>query len=354
MVPAISLESRVRGLLVGLGLGDAVGKVGGDVPGHGPLLSGVSSQLACFTTEGIIRAWERGRHKGICHPPSVVWHAYCRWAVLQGIEADRIRERWTPGTADTWPDGWLAAVPVLSERRGSAPATVTALIGLEQGSVRRPVTTSRGCHAVTRTLPTGALVLEQSTTPPDLACEIAALTHGDPEAHAAAATATMVASQCLVRDSIHAAFAAAIDAIRERSSAALLHQSLYEALDQARKRPGEVTALTRLAPDAGASSALNGGLYVAASFPGEDDITTALHLAARAPDGDSVACVAGAFLGAVHGIEVLPVHLVGRLELVWVLDTLARDLVAELTGLPGGDEFGDPTDAFWWRRYPGW
>jgi hypothetical protein len=35
----------------------------------------------------------RAHHKGICHAPSVVWRAYCRWAALQGIEAEALQRR---------------------------------------------------------------------------------------------------------------------------------------------------------------------------------------------------------------------------------------------------------------------
>lgn len=115
-------ESRVRGMLLGLAVGETLGAAGSKLPAGGPLRAGVSTQLACFTAEGTIRAMVRGKHKGICHPASVVWHAYCRWAALQGIEAERMRRRWAPYDTETaWPDGWLAQVSVLAERSGAAP-----------------------------------------------------------------------------------------------------------------------------------------------------------------------------------------------------------------------------------------
>ena len=144
--------SRVRGMMLGLALGDTLGGAKGKLPAGGPLRAGVSTQLACFTVEGTIRACVRDDHKGMCDPPSVVWHAYCRWAALQGIESERMRRRWASYGDTVWPDGWLAQVPVLAERRGSAPATVAALTKIEQGTIARPTTPSRGSHALTRTL----------------------------------------------------------------------------------------------------------------------------------------------------------------------------------------------------------
>jgi ADP-ribosylglycohydrolase len=80
----------------------------------------------------------------------------------------------------------------------------------------------------------------------------------------------------------------------------------------------------------------------------------ALRFAAGAPDGDSVACVAGALLGAAHGVEALPIDLISRHELAWVLDTLAHDLIAQFADSPSGDGYGGGWDPHWWGRYPGW
>ncbi|MGW3248242.1 hypothetical protein [Streptomyces sp. NPDC001070] len=79
-----------------------------------------------------------------------------------------------------------------------------------------------------------------------------------------------------------------------------------------------------------------------------------LRFAATAPDGDSVACMTGALLGAAHGAQALPVDLVSRHELAWVLDTLARDLVAQFSDSPSGSEYVPGWDPHRWDRYPGW
>ncbi|GAB1329111.1 ADP-ribosylglycohydrolase family protein [Streptomyces sennicomposti] len=352
--------SRVRGLLLGLAVGDTLGAAGGELPAGVPLRAGVSTQLACFTAEGTIRALVRGDHKGVCHPPSVLWHAYCRWAVLQGIETERLRHRWAPYGGRTWPDGWLAEVPVLAQRRGSAPATVAALSRTDQGTVDKPTTSSRGCHALTRTLPVAVVFAGRKTADAVTALrEIAALTHGDPAAQAAAAHAAVLVGHCLahgaptrVRDALEEGLRALTDA--DPDLTADQRDQLATALRQAEEHPADAHRLARLAPDPTAPSALLGGLYVAVSFPEGDQVEAALRFAAQAPDGDSVACVTGALLGAAHGAEALPPGLVSRHELAWVLDVLARDLVAQLTDRPGGTEYTPGWDEHWWDRYPGW
>ncbi|MEU6551668.1 ADP-ribosylglycohydrolase family protein [Streptomyces sp. NPDC046915] len=360
--------SRVRGMLLGMALGDTLGAARGRLPADGPLRAGVSTQLACFTAEGTIRALVRGAHKGLCHPPSVVWHAYGRWAALQGIEAERIRRRWAPaGGGTAWPDGWLAEVPVLAQRRGSAPATVTALSGIEQGTVERPTTSSRGCHALTRALPVAVAIAGHDRGYwTEQARQFAALTHGDPAAQTAAAHAAVLTSHCLTSDphmqaslfgpqsQVQQALLEGLHALAGTDQTPDERERLHAALQQADDHPADPARLANLAPDPTAPSALLGGLYVAASFPDRAQVDAALRFAAQAPDGDSVACVAGALLGAAHGAEALPVELVSRHELAWVLDTLARDLVAQLTDSPSGSEYSAGWDPHWWDRYPGW
>jgi ADP-ribosylglycohydrolase len=354
--------SRVRGLLLGLAIGDTLGRVQGKLSTDGPLRAGVSTQLACFTAEGTIRGLVRGDHKGIYHGvPSVVWHAYCRWAALQGLKA----RRWGSGS-EAWPDGWLAQVPVLAERRGSAPATVTALAKGEQGDVEMP-TTSRGCHALTRTLPVAVLSSVNSEQAALWAHEMAALTHGDPAAQSATAQAVALVSHCLIslpgdaassggRSQVQQALRKGLLALRgaEHRPDARELDRLAEALQEAIDHPADAKRLAKLAPDATAPSALFGGVYVAASFSERKQVGAALRFAAGAPDGDSVACMAGALLGAAHGVEALPVDLISRHELAWVLDTLARDLVTQLTDSPSGDGYTSGWDPNWWDRYPGW
>ncbi|WP_225095293.1 ADP-ribosylglycohydrolase family protein [Streptomyces sp. CoH27] len=361
---ALRTESRVRGMMLGLGIGDTLGAARGNLPPSGVLRAGVSTQLACFTAEGVIRAMVRASHKGICHPPGVVLHAYCRWAALQGIEVQRMRRRWGSSMGEgEWPDGWLAGVPVLAERRGSAPATVAALSRIETPH-DEIATASRGCHALTRSLPIAVVGIGWAQQ----AGDFAGLTHGDSAARSATAQAAVLLHHCLtstppdddhtgrsdraVRQALEAG-AATLGDLDERVTDDA-RRRLLAAMQHAAGQPAQAAVLARLAPDATAPSALLGGIYTAAWFPGRAQLRDALDFAAGAPDGDSVACVTGALLGAVHGFEALPLDLVSRHELAWVLDTLARDMLSETTDSPSGSEYVRGWDPHWWDGYPGW
>jgi ADP-ribosylglycohydrolase len=337
--------STARGCMLGLVLGDAIGATGTAVPATGALSATTAAQLACFTVEGIIRAHVRASHKGICHPPSVVWHAYRRWAAMQGIPGIE------PAQEEHWPDGWIAQVPALAIRRGSAPATVAALQSRTMGDLVKPVGGSTGAHGLTRVLPVGVTdgsVRELGS----LAAELAATTHTGEAVSAAAVGVTIVA---------HIAKGHSVEEATQRArreDLSFLKQAadvpLEPVLDAARSHPRQATTLAQLAPGARAVAALSGGLYVALSFPERDQIREALSFAASTRNGRHVAAVAGAVLGAAHGVDALPVDWVSRLELAWVADVLARDLMAEFVDRPSGSEYVPAPDTHWWDRYPGW
>ncbi|WP_217628570.1 ADP-ribosylglycohydrolase family protein [Micromonospora humi] len=337
--------ATARGCVLGLMLGDAIGATAGTAPAGGALRATSAGQLACFTIDGIIRANVRGMHKGICHPPSVVWHAYTRWAAMQGIPGIK---RWQE---EDWPDGWLAQVPALGKRRGSAPATVSALQAQPVLGDGDRTWTSTGAHGLTRTLPAG-LIRWWGPEPGRFAAEVAATTHG-PEAADAAALAATVISNIIAGRNIEEATERA-----QRECQSLVRvmndQPLSPAVHAARDTPRQAAALAQLCPDARAASALAGAVYVALSFPDREQLGDALLFAASVPYGRHVAATVGAFLGAAHGVDALPIAWVSRMELAWVADVLARDLVTEFVDGPSGSEYSDATDPHWWDRYPGW
>jgi ADP-ribosylglycohydrolase len=336
----------MRGAVLGLLLGDAVGHVGGRVPADGILRASCAGQLACFTLEGLIRADVRAQHKGICHAPGVVWHAYHRWGHLQGVLPEQ--SYWGSG-GEPWPDGWLARVPALAIRRGSAPATVAAVRGGVMGTMDTPAGASRGAHALTRTLPVG--LCGRDSDVPLLAAQIAAVSHCGDSVVAAAIGAQTVKLLCSGATVPVAAAAAQLTA------APLAPHEVVDlgwALAAARDHPADPSRLASLAPDARAVSALAGGVYVAASVARPEEVQQAMLLAVSTLNGGHVAAVAGALLGARYGADALPVGWLSQLDLAWAGDRLAHDFVLQTRVRPSLDaDVPADTDA-WWQRYPGW
>ncbi|MER7441280.1 ADP-ribosylglycohydrolase family protein [Micromonospora avicenniae] len=334
--------ATARGCVLGLMLGDAIGATGGTLPASGLLRATSAGQLACFTVDGLIRAHIRGMHKGLTHPPGMIWHAYNRWAVLQGIAGVK------PTYGSDPPAGWLAEVPVLRERRGSAPATVAALQKGVVGTLERPGGPSIGAHGLTRALPAGLCTWWES--PGSLGASLAALTHGGSALPAAALGATMIHLIGLGNTVAGAAMRA--HSVPHGSWSDTAGDLLAPALAAADARPADPVQLTRLAAGATGQAALLGGVYVAVSFPEREQVREALLFASSAGAKHS-ATVAGALLGAAHGADALPVDWLSRLELAWVADTLARDYVTQVEHSPSGAEYVEATDPYWMSRYGG-
>lgn len=349
-------DSKVRGLMLGLALGDAIGSKRSDVPPIGLLEAGAATQLAAWTTEGLLRCATRYGGHVVGNPFGAVEGAYQRWAMLRG-ESPAPGMPWHADTENPEYRGWLIGVPAIAMKRGSSPSTLKAI---RRG---QPVDSS-GCQGMLRVLPFAAFTLSPDSDRQWLleaidrdARALAGMTHRNGESEACAGFATRLLAEALlesdkVQDAVRRTMAGGTDRIIEAR--------IQTTWDLGASEPCVPSHLERLAPKKTASSALAGGLYVALSFPDVDTVAEALEFAGWAPDGDSVAAVAGALLGAVHGYEALPVALTARLELGWVMDQLGGDLARQVAQNQAGDGWKSespaprpPLDPWWDTRYPG-
>lgn len=346
-------ESRVRGLMLGLALGDAIGSKGSDIPRSGVLDAGAATQLAAWTTEGLLRAATRYGGNVINNSPTALGYAYQRWALLRGGKPT------TPDWHPVFEDldlpvrGWLLDVPAMAAKRGSSPSTL-------KGVLTGKPTHSRGCQATLRGLPTAAFGAQRVPHAPPIeqlthyARGVAALTHRHPDSMAAASLAVHITATSLRGD---VTVAELMRAVLSRHNEPV-PEVIAMAEQLGRTEPCVPQHLERLAPDKTGVAALAGGIYVALSFPEPDAVAEALEFAGWAPDGDSVAAMAGAMLGALHGFEALPVGLVSRLELGWVMDRLATDLALQVRENQAGtgwkSDIPEPGRDPWWdTKYPG-
>ena len=275
------------------------------------LLGSPAGQLACFTVEGMIRANVRMAHHGLCHPPSVVFHAYRRWGSIQGTPPSVMA-----GGGEHWPDGWLSQQAPLAQRRGNAPATVRALKATPSGSVAN----SAGHHALSNTAPL-ALFGTVLTDVRGTAIELAAVTHGHPAAQKAAADGVELLIRAMQTSSLRELNLE--DPAEGDDNPGTARGSLTNAVASARQHPEPAQFL--------------------------DALARASHLGGR-----GASTFAGALLGACHGVAALPQEWIGRLELGIIGNTLARDAIREIDEGPSGSEYAPNADRWWWHRYPGW
>jgi hypothetical protein len=146
------LRSRFRGCLLGGAVGDALGapiefmtlaEIRSDfgprgIEAYSPIPNGLGAitddtQMSLFTAEGLIRAQQRYRERGICNPVAVVFHAYLRWLLTQVQDPRQVP--WDPEFGDKV-DGWLVEQRFLQAER--APG-LTCMSALESGGSARPV-----------------------------------------------------------------------------------------------------------------------------------------------------------------------------------------------------------------------
>jgi hypothetical protein len=212
------------------------------------------------------------------------------------------------------------------------------------GTPEAPAGSSLGAHALTRTLPAGSAA-PFLAEPVRFAHEIAVTTHAVEAANVATAGASIVAN--LVGGAV---IERAVTAGVERAAVA---DPALPALAAGSAEPADRERLRSFAPDARAISALTGAVYAVASYPERERIRDALAFAASPGDGGHVTAAAGAFLGAAHGVEALPVDWLSRLELGWVGEVLVQDLITEFTEGPSGSEYEPASDDIWFTRYPG-
>jgi ADP-ribosylglycohydrolase len=356
----IPRTDRVRGCFLGGAVGDALGapiefesidairsRFGPEglrdyAPAYG--VRGAitdDTQMTLFTAEGILRAYTRGVAKGICHPPSVVDHAYARWLATQGERSGR----WDVDE----PDGWLVSVPALHGRRAPGNTCLSALAAAEAGTVRAPMNDSKGCGGVMRAAPAGLTGEGPFGDPFTFGCEIAALTHGHPSGYLAAGVLADVVSRLVLGDELEVALEAALMRVSvepgsEELTCAVRH-AMDRADDDAELEPEEIQ---RLGGGWVAEEALAIAVFVAMSASSfEEGVLAAVN---HSGDSDSTGAIAGNLLGAMYGADAIPAHWRDGLELRDEIESLVDDWVRCFWS----DEQIDVEAPEWWDRYPGW
>ncbi len=342
-------------------------------------MAGTPSLLFLAGVEGLVRGLVReevtGRTGAI---PECSWHATARWAsrtrqgTLPGVR------RWAESAAPhRWPDGWLSDLALFADGRGSAPAVEAALE--QEDPDHRPghsTGDSAGDLVLSRTLPVALLALtdpgglDAHPTGPGrpldpsldrhlsgVARDVAAYTHGL-EAQVVAVSLARALASSLATGQVTGL--TGLDVVDET----------YAEVPQQRDVAGARTALEALAAQSipyppitelalqgvpsGPRTALRAtaeGLRCALMHPGRDEVSKAVREAVETGQ-PAAAAIAGALVGAAHGLDALGVDAVARLDVGHVADQLAMDVYTQLTAPPTARE--SATVDAWLHRYPAW
>jgi ADP-ribosyl-[dinitrogen reductase] hydrolase len=277
------------------------------------------TQMTLFTAEGLIRAASRAKDRGICHPPSVVHHAYLRWLLTQsGSPSTNVSE-----------DGWLIQQKGLFARR--APGN-TCLSALETASHFGELAqnNSKGCGGVMRVAPV-ALYLSNDLTESAsveayrLAAECCALTHGHPTGQIAGGAFAYILHRLLCGRALADAVADVIQYLSSIENNEETRMSLAMALKFSESKAPSRDNLRKLGEGWIAEEALGMGVYAALTA---DKLENGLLFAVNhGGDSDSTSSIAGNLLGLMFELDSIPPHWLAGLELAEVIGEVAEDLI---------------------------
>jgi ADP-ribosylglycohydrolase len=335
-------HDRYRGCLLGGAVGDALGAgvefmslaeirrlygpagVTGYVPCYGR--SGAitdDTQMTLFTAEGLLRAQRRGGDV-----PEALWQAYQRWLLTQGFRGS--------GRAD----GWLIGQEFLHDQRAAGLTCLSALQDGQPGTPARPVNGSKGCGGVMRVAPAGLAGRDPFT----LGGQAAALTHGHPSGHLAAAAFALMISHLAGGGTRPEAADAALAAVRDDPGPGdgdEVVAALAAAITAAADGPPSTEVMCSLGAGWVGEEALAVAVYCALTAT---DFRSGVLLAVNhGGDSDSTGAICGNLLGASLGAGAIDADLLEGLEGRDVITQVADDLYDVFA------EGGEPSP----QRYPG-
>ena len=337
-------HDAIRGCMLGGAVGDALGapiefmsksaiqqKYGKDgVQDYVEFNDGTGAitddtQMALFTAEGILRAYVRGREKGICSPASVVKFAYQRWLKTQGYTS-AVPE-------DFINSGWLINEKQLFSSR--APG-MTCLSALEQNTLQAN-NNSKGCGTVMRMAPAG--LFYDPATAYELGCEFSAITHGHPTGITAGGAFAMLISYLRYGKSL----AAALDLVEKHLENIPDAAETLAAIRKART----AKSIMQLGEGWVAEEALAIGIYCALhhTWNFKAGVLEAINIAG---DSDSTGCIAGNILGVLNGENAIPEKWRKNLREYKIVSQIADDLSVQFEASSDGHVTEN-----WWQKYPG-
>ncbi len=283
------------------------------------------TQMTLFTAEGLILSHVRGNPAEISQIPVFVWQAYLRWLSTQQMaNPDHLMKRY--GSC-VMADGILIMKKELYSRRAPGNTCLSALMSGTMGTVSSPINDSKGCGGIMRIAPVGYFLRPESVF--DMACEIAAITHGHPSGYlAAGCLAQIICEISYGRDILNAA-EQTVKILRTKPHHQECLEAVQNALNAAEKEPVCFGTVEKLGAGWIAEEALAIGLYCA--IVADRDFEKAMRLAVtHSGDSDSTGSIAGNLLGAMHGKEIIPDKYLHELELVDTIEEIAADLFARM------------------------
>ncbi|WP_078546685.1 ADP-ribosylglycohydrolase family protein [Litchfieldia alkalitelluris] len=345
------IKDQYRGCLLGGGIGDALGwpveflKYKEIIRKYGTegitdlkiTSSGFSeitddTQMTLFTAEGLLRAETRGRNKGICHIPTVVYFAYQRWLYTQGYPKI-VDKGWIY-------DGCLMEIKELHHQRAPGNSCLSALAKEELGTVEQPINNSKGCGGVMRIAPIGLVFPKEMAF--KMAVDCAALTHGHPSGYLSAGTLAYIIAELVEGEELEDAITNSLLELKKNRGHEECSTLIEKAIELSTSETAPLKAITKLGEGWVGEEALAISIYCALKYKNSFDkaLITAVN---HDGDSDSTGTITGNILGAYLGINQIPSRWVKKVEMSSLITQLADDLLIR---------YSDSEE--WWDKYPGY
>jgi ADP-ribosylglycohydrolase len=305
------------------------------------------TQMTLFTAEGLLRAWVRGKFKGITSELSCIGHAYQRWYQTQGFES--------PECLYVECDGYLWQQRELHSQRAPGNTCLSALAEME--SFEAPaMNNSKGCGGVMRVAPIGLYCwrLKKHFSVDEcfqLASDAAHLTHGHTTGYLAAGAFAAIIYQILEGDTLLEGCNKAIEVLANQRFYDETVDAIQQAITLAETEIAPHEAIQKLGEGWIAEEALAISIYcvlVAKNFKDLMNISVS-----HDGDSDSTGAIAGNIWGAQYGIMDWPKEWTDELELCIPITEIAGDLYDFHLWEIG--EYSTNTDLnnLAWTKYPG-
>ncbi len=317
------------------------------------------TQMTLFTAAGLLNCEaDRFIRDHQWDPDSYLLNAYRDWFVTQcggeqGSGAEWLKDGWKTAT-------WIGREPRLFVRRAPGNTCLSALHCGEFGTPDDPINHSKGCGGVMRVAPVGLFHRGEQTRQQLMdvgweAANAAALTHGHPLGYISAAGLAMMVNRaayggCPYGDGLYGIVQECAELLEDMygdtPGGEQMADLLRQAAELSRSEFPDAICIARLGEGWVGEEALAIAVYCCLRHP--DDFSEAVIAAVNhGGDSDSTGAIAGNLLGAWLGDRAIAPCWLDDLELLDVIEELARDLCDGCRA----DLSGGYTDPEWLRKY---
>ena len=310
----------------------------------GKALISDDTQMTLFTANGLLLGKTRTRMRGISGPVEGYIHcAYLDWLYTQTGKSPR-----------NYQYTWLRNVKRLHACRAPGKTCLSALSSGKCGTIDKPINNSKGCGGVMRVAPIGLYFCEHGDEAyvTGLGAKAAAITHGHPLGFIPAATLVNIVYNCLnvgynsLKEVIEHSIRFTENLYGHYPETGYLTRLLEKAIQLSETDNPDLCNIQQLGEGWVAEETLAIAVYCSLKYP--DDFEKAVIASVNhSGDSDSTGAVTGNILGAWLGIEAIPQHFKEGLEIIDVIEEIAKELYNDCQM----SEYSGYRDEVWESKY---